>query len=380
MTLLDADVAVIGLGAWGSSALWRLAARGVDVIGVEQFSPGHAFGSSHGRTRMFRTACLEHPDLVPMAQRSLGLWHDLAEASGSDIFAATGGVLIGPRDGHIVAGTLAAARTHHLPVQEWDAAELRRRLPQHAELPDHHCGVWDPDARLIRPELAISAAVRLAAAHGARVFANTRVTGVDLVDGGVLVRTAVRDLLVRQVVVAAGPWLSTLVPDAPVQVVRMPQTWFRPTEPAPRFNLDALPVFMRELDDGNCLFGHGAEADGELKLGMEDTARRFQVVNPDDCDRSVGPADWDALGRRLATAIPGMSLVPSRVAVCFLTRTPDKQFLLGRPHLDPRIVVAGGCSGHGFKHATGIGEAVADLILGKEPHAPIGFMHPDRFG
>jgi sarcosine oxidase len=377
---LDADVAVVGLGAWGSAALWQLAARGVDVIGIEQFRPGHPFGASYGRTRMFRTACLEHPDLVPLARRSLALWSELAAASGADLVAGTGGVLIGPPDGYIVSGTLAAARAHHLPVEVWDAAQVRRRMPQHGELPDHHCAVWDPDARLLRPELSITAAVQLAEASGARVFADTRVTGIELIGDGAVVRTAVRGLRVRQVVVATGPWLSTVVPGIPLRVVRMPQTWFRPIDPAPRFHLDAMPVFMRELDDGVCVFGHGAEADGELKLGMEDPGGRFDEVDPDTCDRAIRPADWDLLGRRLATAVPGMSPVPSRVTVGFLSNTPDGQFLLGRPRQDPRLVIAGGCNGHGFKHATGIGEVVADLVVGKEPQVPIGFMNPDRFG
>jgi sarcosine oxidase len=56
MAAFDADVAVIGLGAMGSNALWRLAARGVDVLGFEQFRPGHVQGSSHGQTRLFRVA------------------------------------------------------------------------------------------------------------------------------------------------------------------------------------------------------------------------------------------------------------------------------------------------------------------------------------
>jgi len=379
MKRMDADVAVVGLGAWGSAALWRLAVRGVEVIGIERFHPGNPFGSSHGRTRMFRTACLEHPGLVPLAQQSLALWEELAEASGADLVAATGGVLIGPRKGHIVAGTLAAASAYQLPITVWDAPELRRRLPQHAELSYHHCGVWDPRARLLRPELAITAAVRMAEAHGARVFSGTRVMDIKSTADGAVVRTATRDLHVRQVVVATGAWLSTLVPKMPLRVIRMPQTWFRPTEPSSRFELAALPVFLRELDDGSCVFGHGAEADGELKLGMEDPGGRFEQVDPDSCDRSVRPADWDRLGRRLATAVPGMSPVPSRVAICFVTRTPDNQFLLGRPRHDPRWVVAGGCNGHGFKHATGVGEAVADLVVGKDPQVPIDFMNPDRF-
>ena len=57
------DVAVIGLGALGAASLWRLAEQGVKVIGAEQSSPPHARGATHGKPRLFRPFCLEHPAL-----------------------------------------------------------------------------------------------------------------------------------------------------------------------------------------------------------------------------------------------------------------------------------------------------------------------------
>src|SRR4051794_21515797 len=105
MAAFDADVAVIGLGAMGSNALWRLTARGGGVLGLEQSGPGNVRGSSHGHTRLFRVACLEHPNLVPLAQRSLELWRELAARSGRPIIDVTGGLMIGPGDSDVVAGT-----------------------------------------------------------------------------------------------------------------------------------------------------------------------------------------------------------------------------------------------------------------------------------
>src|SRR3954453_5840816 len=132
MAAFDADVAVIGLGAMGSNALWRLAVRGVDVLGFEQFRPGHVQGSSHGHTRLFRVACLEHPNMVPLAQRSLELWRELAERAGTPIIDITGGLMIGPAASDGGAGALAPARAHQLPVRQLTAAELTARYPQHA--------------------------------------------------------------------------------------------------------------------------------------------------------------------------------------------------------------------------------------------------------
>ncbi|MBB1243610.1 N-methyl-L-tryptophan oxidase [Streptomyces durbertensis] len=379
-TTPDAEVAVVGLGAWGACALWQLARHGVDAVGVDRYGIANVHGSSYGESRMFRTACLEHPGLVPLAQRSRRLWTELEALSGESLLEPTGAMLIGPRDGRIVGGALTAAREHGLSVELLDPAALRTRAPAHAALPDDHVAVLEPDGGLTYPERTISAAVRAARAAGARVYTDTRVTGVELVAGGAVVHTALRSLRVARVVVTAGPWLSQLVPDLPLEVVRMPTTWFTPAEPRPRFTLENLPVFMRELDGGDVIWGHGTlPGRTELKLGLEDGGRHFRTVDPEDMDRSVSPDDWSVLGGILPTAVPGVGAAPTRAVANLYARTPDGQFVVGRPRRDPRIVVAGGCSSHGFKHATGIGEFVADLVRGRTPAVPLDFADPNRF-
>ncbi len=48
------DVIVIGLGGMGSAAAFHLARRGLKVLGLEQFTPAHDRGSSHGESRIIR--------------------------------------------------------------------------------------------------------------------------------------------------------------------------------------------------------------------------------------------------------------------------------------------------------------------------------------
>ena len=43
------DAIVLGLGGMGSAAAAHAAARGMRVLGLEQFGPAHALGASHGR-------------------------------------------------------------------------------------------------------------------------------------------------------------------------------------------------------------------------------------------------------------------------------------------------------------------------------------------
>src|SRR5688572_29409830 len=50
------DVIVVGGGAMGSAAAWRLARAGHRIRLLEQFAFGHEYGSSHGPSRMIRIA------------------------------------------------------------------------------------------------------------------------------------------------------------------------------------------------------------------------------------------------------------------------------------------------------------------------------------
>ena len=377
-TTLDAEVAVVGLGAWGSSTLWRLAARGVDVLGVERFGIGHEMGSTHGGTRLFRVACLEHPGLVPLAQRSLQLWRELEDVSGTTLLEQVGALMLGPRDGSVIAGTLAAASAHGLGAYEMPLAEVRSRFPQFADVDPDHVGVWDPDAGVARPEQGVRAAVAAAQTLGARVFSDTRATQVELVPGAVLLQTPARTFRVRQVVVTAGAWLSRLVPQLPLQPRRTPMLWFRPPQPDPAFDVPALPAFIRELED-SAIWGHGAMLGSGAKIGMQDVGRNFTDCEPDTVDRSIR---WDRdvaeVSALVARTFPGLDPRPESVIPCMTTNSPDHQFVLGRPGGDPRLLVGGGCSGHGFKHATGIGDALARMAVGEQPVSDLAFTDPDR--
>jgi sarcosine oxidase len=109
------DVAVIGLGAAGSAALYRLATRGLRAVGIEQFAPGHQRGSSHGETRIIRLGYFEHPSYVPLVRAALALWRALEGEAGEKLLQVTGVLELGAPDGTLVAGTLRSARAHGLP-------------------------------------------------------------------------------------------------------------------------------------------------------------------------------------------------------------------------------------------------------------------------
>src|SRR2546428_12515040 len=79
----------------GALSAWRLAAQGARVIGFERYRPGHDRGSSHGDTRIFRSAYFESPEYVPLLRRAKRLWQELEKAAGAELATLAGGLALG---------------------------------------------------------------------------------------------------------------------------------------------------------------------------------------------------------------------------------------------------------------------------------------------
>jgi sarcosine oxidase len=374
---VDTDVAVVGLGAVGSSALWRLAARGVPVLGFEQFCPGHPYGSSHGLTRLYRLAALEGPQYVPLGQLALRLWRQLEEDTGTTLLTTTGGLMIGHPDSEVVRGTWGSAREHGLRHEILTARELRQRFPQHV-IADSDIAIFDPAAGVLRPEQAIRAAVRRAEAGGTRILRNVRVTAIEPDAEGVTVRTETRSFRAGELVLAAGAWTRKLLtgPDFRHDVRRVVMSWFEPREgAAAQFKPAVFPVFVRSLAAGGAW---GVPAiDGQLvKIGPETYAERDD--DPDDIDRATYGSDTTEVSAYVARYLPGLIPEPVKVQPCVIARSSDDHFIIGRHDGLPHVVIAAGLGGHGFKYATAIGEVAASLATGAASPVPVAEFSPGR--
>jgi sarcosine oxidase len=69
VTVIEADVAVIGAGSVGSMASWQLAARGLRVVGIDRFPVPGPFSAYAGESRVFRMVYAEGGHYTPLLQR-----------------------------------------------------------------------------------------------------------------------------------------------------------------------------------------------------------------------------------------------------------------------------------------------------------------------
>jgi sarcosine oxidase len=363
---MNFDVAVVGLGAMGSAALYELSRRGLRAIGIDRFEGGHQRGSSHGLTRIIRLGYFEHPSYVPLLRAVYHKWRDLEVASGRTLMTITGIAEIGAPDSELVSGTLASSRLHGLPHEVLNAGEVMKRYPAF-RLPADFVGVVQPDGGFLEAEPAVAALQALAVQHGAELLTSARVLSVTSQGGRVRITTESGTINAGAAIVAAGAWMRTLLPDLnlPLQVTRQAVLWTEPLEPA-LFTAGAFPVFMLESDLG-IHYGFPQRPGEGLKVAKHHHIS--EAVDPETYDRSVSAADEEIVRAGLSRYLPAANGRNVTTATCLYTMTPDGHFIVDRHPKTPQIAVASACSGHGFKFAPVMGEILADLATaGKTGH------------
>jgi sarcosine oxidase len=252
------DVIVLGLGGMGSAAAYHLAARGQRVLGLEQFSPPHDRGSSHGRTRVIRQAYFEHPAYVPLLLRAYEHWKLLEQVTDQQLLLLPGGLMMGSPNSEVVSGSITSARQHGLPHEVLDVTDIRRRVPQF-RIRDDTVGVFEAAAGLVFCERAVSAHLDAASRAGAVLQFNEPVLGWHATaDGsGVTVTTARGRYSATQLVITPGPWAPQLLSDLgiPLLVERQVLFWFQPPGGVDAFTPNRFPIYIWQRDDGATPYG-----------------------------------------------------------------------------------------------------------------------------
>lgn len=371
------DVIVVGVGGMGCAACYHLARRGLGVLGLERFDIPHAFGSSHGHTRIIRLAYAEDPAYVPLLRRAYALWREMGEAADERLLYVTGGIDAGPEGSELFAGSLAACRAHGLRHELIDGAAVNRRF-QGYRLPADHACLYQPDAGFVLPERAIVVHVAAAQALGAEIRAREPVLGWEqLPGGGVRVTTARGEYEAGRLVLSPGAWVGGLAP--PLAGLAVPERqvlgWFQPRHPG-WFGPDAFPVANIDFAEGRYYLLPTWGVPG-LKIGRYN--HLGERVAPDALNREVTAADEAALRLCLSRYFPDADGPVMALAACMFTNTPDEHFIIDALPGAPAVLVVSACSGHGFKFAPVVGEIVADLVADGRSRFDLSMFRLGRF-
>ena len=385
------DTIVVGLGAMGSAAIYQLAKRGHRVLGIDQFSPPHYYGSSHGETRIIRQAIGEGEEYVPLALRSYELWRETEREAGKELLVITGGLILESQQSNTImhgrrnflAQTIQCATRFNIRHEILEPQDIRKRYPQFAVT--NECGYFEYETGYLRPELCIQAQLHLAKRHGANLQINEKVLSInpDGFNKGVIVKTDRALYGADKLIIAAGSWVTQFLEPSHAQhfkVYRQVMFWFGiQNDLQNQFLPRKFPIFIWVFENGgeDVFYGFPSLDGKSIKMASE---QYVNITTPERVDREITEEEKNTMYKKYVLGrLPGITNACDEAASCLYTTTPDSNFVIDFYPGHPQVIIASPCSGHGFKHSAAIGEVLAELVSRGKSKIDISSFGIDRF-
>jgi monomeric sarcosine oxidase len=358
------DVIILGGGVVGASVACALGRRRRRTLMLEQYTPAHDRGSSHGDGRMIRFDYSEAV-YVEMVDRAFAAWAALADRIGEPVLRRTGLCNFGPANSPHLAALETSLGTFGLPFERLTARESNARFPQY-RLDAGSETLYQPDAGVLFADRIVRALWRCAREDGVEAVEGVRVTDIEASPDRVILRgDAGQAWTGSHLVLAAGGWserwLDRLGLDLPLEVTQEQVAYF-PVRGNADHTAGAMPNAIDYHTPQPFYCVPQVEVPG-VKAGWHHTGPGIDPDRPQPMDEANFAAVQDFIRRRC----PGLDPAPVFRQRCLYTNSPDYHFILDRhPHY-PHIAIAAGFSGHGFKFGPVLGEMLAALLYDEPP-------------
>jgi sarcosine oxidase len=385
------DTIIIGLGAMGSAAAYQLSKRNAKVLGIDQFSPPHNLGSTHGETRVTRQAIGEGAEYVPLTLRSYEIFREIEAETNADLLTITGGLIMSNPSGNanlhgndgFIETTVATAKKFGVQHQTLTADEIARKFPQF-DLDGNEHGYFENEMGFLRPENCVAAQLELAEKYGAKINRNEKVLDIKTLPNCVEVITDKGIYQTEKLIISAGAWVKDFVEIEMkdlFQIYRQVFYWVDVADNYEQFKLGNFPIFIWEFGRWENDFVYGFPAiDGENGGFKIATETYLETTNPDNVNREVSQVEIDEVYEKyIKNRINGVSNKCVKTVTCLYTVMPKAKFLIDYLPDNKRVIVASPCSGHGFKHSAAIGEILAELVIDGKSRIDISAFSFENF-
>lgn len=376
------DVLVVGGGVMGlaiADALLgnALHGRSLRVALLERSAIGNPDGGSHGDGRIFRLAYPER-EYVELA-RLAGLgWRELEHRVSTPLLECTGTLDCGPADGSDLTTIAANLREAGLPFERFSPGKLAKRFPQVA-LEAGQEALFQPEGGVIRADRALEALAREIERRGGKILTGASVMAIDAGADGLTVRLDSGQCYAASgLVLATGSWSRALTAnldlELPLAITREQVAYFA-ARGGLEHGLEVLPTLIDWADSMRPFYALPRVRVPGVKVGWHHAG--IPIETP-ETESTLDRANLDAVQAFVQRRFPHLEPRPFEIVTCLYNSTPDLNFILDHLPGEPRIILATGFSGHGFKFAPAIGELVTALVTGQAPPFPLDLFRLDR--
>ena len=371
------DAIVLGLGAHGSSAIYHFSKNNTKVCGIDKFVPPHAFGSSHGQSRIIRQAYHESPMYVPLVMEAYKLWNELENVSGKKLLLKTGGLILGNEDTMVIRGAKLSAETHNVPYEYLSNKEIAKRFPALKPV-EETVAVVERSAGILFPEECIKTNLELANKNGAVLLFGEVVQSINIKNNSGEVVTDKDNYETEKLIVSVGAWLNDLLPELhlPLNIKRQVLFWFKNKDERIQQFIEPkqLPIFIWEYSSPHIFYGFPDLGNG-IKIAPH---HEGQPIHPDFLSKKVDEDEIDQM-KNILDKYFNVDAKFNSSDVCMYTNTPDEHFIIDYYPSNKNIIIASPCSGHGFKFSSAIGKILCDMATEKSLQFDISPFKIDRF-
>ena len=361
------DTIVVGAGVFGAWTAWHLAARKQRVLLVDAYGPGHSRASSGGESRIIRMGYGPDEIYTRWSLRSLGQWKELFARTGDPLFLQTGVLWLAGKNNAVLEATQKTLRQCGVTFELLDRSALDSCFPQ-INMDGIEQAILEPGSGVLLARRAVACVVHDAQARGVQMRIAQVVTPCGSSKFTEIETTVGEKFSAGQIVFSCGPWLGKVFPEllgSRIFPTRQEVFFFAPPAGDMRFAAPALPTWLFQED---LVYGMPDIESRGVKFTRDVHGER---VDPDTQSRlaSAEGAAWarEYVGRRF----PALKNAPiTEARVCQYENTSNGDFLIDRHPDFENVWLAGGGSGHGFKHGPAFGEYLAAQICGEGNREP----------
>jgi glycine/D-amino acid oxidase-like deaminating enzyme len=358
------DVAVIGAGVFGVWTAYRLVQSGKSVVLIDAYGAANDLSSSGDHSRIIRMGYGADEIYTRWAQRALLLWQEFFALVDEPLFQRTGVLWLAHHDDPYPVQCAATLAKVGIAFEELSTVELARRFPQ-LVTDDIAWAMLEPDSGALIANRAVQAVAREAIRSGVGYRQElVRPPAGDQDHLDYLITESGKRISAGDYVFASGPWLPKLFPELlrdRIHPTRQEVFYFDAESQRQQLSIPALPIW---LDFKGEAYGFPDLEQRGVKVAIDRHGGEFDPDSGDRVATSSGLAEVRAL---LARRLPLLKDAAVREArVCQYENTWNGDLLIDRHPVLANVWLAGGGSGHGFKHGPMVGEYVAARVFGVE--------------